>query len=84
MPTTKKYDHWNRPSIDFCMNCLRHRIGRNVGYCWFCTKCDLHQLNYMHGMRLKKGNTVAISYIVLHVVDYGLHMTKELNVLACK
>ena len=52
IPTPKKYNHWNRPLIDFCMNCLHHAIGRNVGYCWFCTKCNLHQLNHMHGMNV--------------------------------
>ena len=50
--TSRKYNHWNRPSIEFCMNCLIHRPGRNLGYCWFCTECKHHQLNYLSGTRI--------------------------------
>ena len=47
--TSRRYNHWNRPSIEFCINCLIHQPGRNLGFCWFCNNCQQHQLKYMSG-----------------------------------
>ena len=46
---SETYHKWNRPSLEFCVHCLSHKIGRNIGFCWFCTNCKKHQLQLMTG-----------------------------------
>ena len=48
----RKYNHWNRPSLDFCINCLNHHAGGNIGHCWFYDNCKSHQLNFINGFNL--------------------------------
>ena len=67
--TSRTYNHWNRPSIEFCMNCLMHRCGRNLGYCWFCTTCEFHRLNYVNGMSI-------ILYNETHTIKHGGAFTR--------
>ena len=40
---------YNRQTINFCDRCINHRLGQNIGFCWYCNQ---HIIKYIDGRHI--------------------------------